>query len=120
MGSSKDASHVYGCRAWNRLDGIMFETLKRFLLKDGSFNPQIDWPGMTAHFNETFEPTYLANMFTLDLLTEIHMPGLSIGMDGRPADHIKLSEEQLMVMNGAESESFRALCQLADKSKVSF
>ncbi|KAH9814529.1 hypothetical protein DFH28DRAFT_849851, partial [Melampsora americana] len=104
----EDEKHVYGARTWNRLDDIMYDALKRFVV-NGNFRTQIDWPTMTAYFSENFEATRLANIFTLDMLSEIHIPGLSRGLNGLVQEQVDLPEKESWLMNAPATESFRAL-----------
>ncbi|EGF97066.1 uncharacterized protein MELLADRAFT_88314 [Melampsora larici-populina 98AG31] len=83
--------HSYGDRAWNRLDNLMFTSLKRFLT------------------NSEFEEKKLAALFMLDLLTETHQPGLTIGLNGLVLDHVNIDNVKLMKMNAPATESFWAL-----------
>ncbi|KAH9806979.1 hypothetical protein DFH28DRAFT_939890 [Melampsora americana] len=86
----------------------MYEALKRFVV-NGNFRTQIDWPTMTAYFSKNFEATRLANIFTLDMLSEIHIPGLSRGLNGLVQEQVDLPEKESWLMNAPATESFRAL-----------
>ncbi|KAH9806939.1 hypothetical protein DFH28DRAFT_918416 [Melampsora americana] len=100
--------HVYGARAWNRLDDLMYEALKKFV-SHGNFNTQIDWPRMTSYFSENFEAGRLANMFTMDMLSEIHVPSLSRGLNGLVQEQVDLPDKEEWLLNAPATESFRAL-----------
>ncbi|KAH9806755.1 hypothetical protein DFH28DRAFT_940409 [Melampsora americana] len=100
--------HVYGARAWNRLDDLMYDALKKFV-SNGNFITRIDWPTMTSYFSQNFEATRLANVFTLDMLSEIHVPGLSRGLNGLVQEQVDLPEKESWLMNAPATESFRAL-----------
>ncbi|KAH9807317.1 hypothetical protein DFH28DRAFT_1139527 [Melampsora americana] len=47
--------------------------------------------------------------FMLDLLTETHRPGLSLGLDGCVMDHVQVDSVKLFKLNSPAMESFRAL-----------
>ncbi|KAH9806895.1 hypothetical protein DFH28DRAFT_1141220 [Melampsora americana] len=100
--------HVYGARAWNRLDDLMYEALKKFVT-NGNFNTQIDWPWMTSFFSENFEAARLANFFTMDMLSEIHIPSLSRGLNGLVQEQVDLPDKEDWLLNAPATESFRAL-----------
>ncbi|KAH9807366.1 hypothetical protein DFH28DRAFT_848207, partial [Melampsora americana] len=100
--------HVYGARAWNRLDDLMYDALKRFV-SNGNFRTQIDWPTMTSYFSENFEAGRLANCFTLDMLSEIHIPSLSRGLNGLVQEQVELPDKENWLQNAPATESFRAL-----------
>ncbi|KAH9814525.1 hypothetical protein DFH28DRAFT_894685, partial [Melampsora americana] len=104
----EDQMHVYGARAWNRLDDLMYDALKRFV-NNGNFITKIDWPTMTSFFSENFEAARLANVFTLDMLSEIHIPGLSRGLNGLVQEQVDLPEKESWIKNAPATESFRAL-----------
>ncbi|KAH9806784.1 hypothetical protein DFH28DRAFT_222451 [Melampsora americana] len=81
--------HVFGGRAWNRLDAHLFGILQDFVTPAGRFKRNINWPEMTSRFNREFDQPTLAKLFTLDLQTEVVVPGLSRGLNGqvmRPVD----------------------------------
>ncbi|KAH9807071.1 hypothetical protein DFH28DRAFT_1140396 [Melampsora americana] len=101
--------HVFGARAWNRMDDLMYCALKRFLNHNGSMRQEIDWPTMTDYFSRKFEASNLAHMFTLDLLMETHRPGLSRGVNGLVAPHVKLADQELWLIDGPTTQSFRAI-----------
>ncbi|EGF97282.1 uncharacterized protein MELLADRAFT_70094 [Melampsora larici-populina 98AG31] len=101
--------HSYGDQAWNRLDNLMFTSLKRFLTNSGQFNTRIKWNEMTNHFHQEFEEKKLEALFMLDLLTETRRPGLTIGLDGLVLDHVNIDNVKLMKMNAPATESFRVL-----------
>ncbi|KAH9814523.1 hypothetical protein DFH28DRAFT_1127573 [Melampsora americana] len=105
----KGEKHVFGARAWNRLDDLMFRALKRFLNHNGSIKHEIDWPSMTDYFSRKFEASNLAYMFTLDLLMETHRPGLSRGINGLVAPHVKLVDQEMWLIDGPTTQSFRAI-----------
>ncbi|KAH9806890.1 hypothetical protein DFH28DRAFT_940092 [Melampsora americana] len=105
----KGEKHVFGARAWNRLDDLMFRALKRFLNHNGSIKHEIDWPSMTDYFSRKFEASNLAHMFTLDLLMETHRPGLSRGINGLVAPHVKLVDQEMWLIDGPTTQSFRAI-----------
>ncbi|KAH9806792.1 hypothetical protein DFH28DRAFT_1141596 [Melampsora americana] len=111
----EDEKHVYGARAWNRLDDIMYDALKRFVV-NGNFRTQIDWPTMTAYFSENFEATRLANIFTLDMLSEIHIPGLSRGLNGLVQEQVDLPEKESWLMNAPATEG-RSMYPEADVNR---
>ncbi|EGF97089.1 uncharacterized protein MELLADRAFT_88118 [Melampsora larici-populina 98AG31] len=104
-----DTPHSYGLRAWNRLDKLMFQSMKRFLTESGQFNMKIEWSSMTKHFHEEFEEKKLAGYFMLDMLTETHRPGLSIGLNGLVLDHVFIDTAKLMKMNAPATETFQSL-----------
>ncbi|KAH9806739.1 hypothetical protein DFH28DRAFT_940602 [Melampsora americana] len=103
-----DKRHVYGARAWNRLDDLMFDALKKFV-SNGNFRTQIDWPWMTSYFSENFEAARLANFFTMDMLSEIHIPSLSRGFNGLVQEQVDLPDKEEWLLNAPATESFRAL-----------
>ncbi|EGG07547.1 uncharacterized protein MELLADRAFT_85627 [Melampsora larici-populina 98AG31] len=87
---AQEGAHVFGAQAWNRLDDLMFTSLQMFLQ---------EWDLMK-----------LAGLFMLDLLTETHRPGLSLGINGLVMDHVNIEKTLLKLkLNGPETESFRAL-----------
>ncbi|KAH9806783.1 hypothetical protein DFH28DRAFT_837517, partial [Melampsora americana] len=104
----EDEMHVYGARAWNRLDDLMYDALKQFV-RNGNFITKIDWPTMTSYFSENFEASRLANLFTLDMLSEIHIPSLSRGLNGLVQEQVDLPDKESWLMNAPATESFRAL-----------
>ncbi|KAH9806932.1 hypothetical protein DFH28DRAFT_852696, partial [Melampsora americana] len=89
----KGEKHVFGAPAWNRLDDLMYRALKKFL----------------NHNGRKFEASNLAHMFTLDLLMETHRPGLSRGINGLVAPHVKLADQELWLIDGPTTQSFRAI-----------
>ncbi|KAH9807157.1 hypothetical protein DFH28DRAFT_916912 [Melampsora americana] len=72
----------YGRRAWNRMDNHMFKTLRKFMTDDGDFVEDIDWPTMTATFQEEFSTVKIAHLLVLDMQCEICLPGLSRSLTG--------------------------------------
>ncbi|KAH9807144.1 hypothetical protein DFH28DRAFT_939272 [Melampsora americana] len=104
-----DDPHVFGARAWNRLDELMFRSLKMFITDAGTFRKDIQWSDMTRHFYTEFDVKKLASLYMLDILTETHRPGLSLGIDGQTLDHIKVKDEMVTKLNHPLSEPFRAL-----------
>ncbi|KAH9806764.1 hypothetical protein DFH28DRAFT_1141641 [Melampsora americana] len=102
-------AHVFGARAWNRLDELMFRSLKMFVTDAGTFKNDIRWSEMTRHFYNEFDVKKLAGLYMLDLLTETHRPGLSLGIDGRVMEHIRVKDDQVVKLNDPLSETFRAL-----------
>ncbi|KAH9807148.1 hypothetical protein DFH28DRAFT_916943, partial [Melampsora americana] len=72
----------YGRRAWNRMDNHMFKTLRKFMTADGDFVEDIDWPTMTATFQEEFSTVKIAHLLVLDMQCEICLPGLSRSLTG--------------------------------------
>ncbi|KAH9806852.1 hypothetical protein DFH28DRAFT_1090609 [Melampsora americana] len=107
----KDEPHSFECRAWNRLDDLMYRSLGKFVGDDGRFKPQskVNWNDMTDYFREEFSVKKLAPMFMLDLLSETHRPGLSLGLDGRVMGHVEVESNKLFKLNSPAMESFRAL-----------
>ncbi|KAH9806879.1 hypothetical protein DFH28DRAFT_940100 [Melampsora americana] len=107
----KDEPHPFGARAWNRLDDLMYRSLRRFIDENGRFKPQsrVNWNDMTLYFQEEFSVKKLAPMFMLDLLSETHRPGLSLGLDGRVMHHVEVESVKLYKLNSPAMESFRAL-----------
>ncbi|KAH9806828.1 hypothetical protein DFH28DRAFT_1141503 [Melampsora americana] len=104
-----DEQHKFGDRAWNRLDELMFKTLKMFITDSGQFRKDIKWSEMTKVFYTDFDVKKMAGLFMLDLLSETHKPGLSLGLKGLVLDHVELKDGELKKMNGPENQSFRAL-----------
>ncbi|KAH9806701.1 hypothetical protein DFH28DRAFT_940756 [Melampsora americana] len=107
----KDEPHAFGARAWNRLDDLMYRSLRRFVGDDGRFKPQsrVNWDSMTAYFQEEFALKKLAPLFMLDLLSETHRPGLSLGLEGLVMGHVEVESVKLYKLNSPAMESFRAL-----------
>ncbi|EGG01255.1 uncharacterized protein MELLADRAFT_67208 [Melampsora larici-populina 98AG31] len=105
----EDKKHVFGCRAWNRLDSLMHRALKRFITENGDFRNDIDWPALTGYFSRKFDPTNIAQAFTLDLMMEMQRPGLSRGLNGLVQPHVKLEDSEKWLMDGPATQSFRAL-----------
>ncbi|KAH9807130.1 hypothetical protein DFH28DRAFT_1089987 [Melampsora americana] len=104
-----DEPHVFGARAWNRLDELMFNSLKMFVTDAGTFKQDIKWSDMTRHFYVEFDVKKLAALYMLDLLTETHRPGLSLGIEGQVMDHIRVKDDLIVKMNDPMSEPFRAI-----------
>ncbi|KAH9806762.1 hypothetical protein DFH28DRAFT_940414 [Melampsora americana] len=104
-----DEGHVFGARAWNRLDELMFRSLKMFVTEAGTFKNDIKWSEMTRHFYLEFDVKKLAGLYMLDLLTETHRPGLTLGIDGRVMEHIRVKDDLVVKLNDPMSEPFRAL-----------
>ncbi|KAH9806650.1 hypothetical protein DFH28DRAFT_1142564, partial [Melampsora americana] len=102
-------AHVFGARAWNRLDELMFSSLRLFVTDAGTFRSDIKWADMTKHFYVEFDVKKLAGLFMLDLLTETHRPGLSVGLNGQVMEHIRVKDEHILKMNDPLSETFRAM-----------
>ncbi|KAH9811482.1 hypothetical protein DFH28DRAFT_1130653 [Melampsora americana] len=108
---TKDEPHACDARAWNRLDDLMYRSLAKFIGEDGRFKPQsrVNWESMTEYFREEFAVKKLAPLFMLDLLSETHRPGLSLGLEGRVMDHVEVESAKLYQLNSPAMESFRAL-----------
>ncbi|KAH9806859.1 hypothetical protein DFH28DRAFT_918966, partial [Melampsora americana] len=107
----KNEPHPFGARAWNRLDDLMYRSLRKFISEEGRFKPQsrVNWDDMTLYFQDEFSVKKLAPMFMLDLLSETHRPGLSLGADGRVMHHVEVESVKLYKLNSPAMESFRAL-----------
>ncbi|KAH9806883.1 hypothetical protein DFH28DRAFT_940088 [Melampsora americana] len=108
---TREEPHPFGARAWNRLDDLMYRSLGKFISPDGHFKPQsrVNWDNMTEYFQKEFSVKTLAPMFMLDLLTETHRPGLSLGLDGCVMNHIEVDSVKSFRLNSPAMESFRAL-----------
>ncbi|KAH9807192.1 hypothetical protein DFH28DRAFT_1089887 [Melampsora americana] len=104
-----DEQHVFGARAWNRLDQLMFDSLKMFITDAGTFKRDIKWSEMTRHFYLNFDVKKLAGLYMLDILTETHRPGLSVGINGLVMDQIELKDDQLVKLNDPTSQTFRSM-----------
>ncbi|KAH9814516.1 hypothetical protein DFH28DRAFT_894850, partial [Melampsora americana] len=105
----KDKPHVFGDRAWNRLDALMHQALSKFLNHNGDFRTDINWPSATSFFSSKFDTVHLAHVFTLDVLMETHFPGLSRSIDGSVAPHVNLEDKEKWDIDGPATESFKAL-----------
>ncbi|KAH9806937.1 hypothetical protein DFH28DRAFT_939964 [Melampsora americana] len=105
----KDKPHVFGDRAWNRLDALMHQALSKFLNHNGTFRTDINWPSATSFFSSKFDTVHLAHVFTLDVLMETHFPGLSRSIDGSVAPHVNLEDKEKWDIDGPATESFKAL-----------
>ncbi|EGG01254.1 uncharacterized protein MELLADRAFT_67210 [Melampsora larici-populina 98AG31] len=102
--------HVFGDRAWARLDNHVYCVLRKFM-NGHKFATDIRWPQMTSIFTQEFDFPVIAKLFTLDLFTEFGAPKCSRGINGLVVNEvdIKSKTKQDWDPYAPHSESFRRI-----------
>ncbi|KAH9806634.1 hypothetical protein DFH28DRAFT_941259 [Melampsora americana] len=99
--------HVYGERAWNRLDNNMFKCLQSYITPGGRFRRNIKWADMVSTYFKNFRLDKLSHMFVLDMGSEVLMPRTSRGLNGSICPTVSLPDVTKMKITAPDSEPLR-------------
>ncbi|KAH9806934.1 hypothetical protein DFH28DRAFT_939961 [Melampsora americana] len=99
--------HVYGERAWNRLDNNMFKCLQSYITPGGRFRRNIKWADMVSTYFKNFRLDKLSHMYVLDMGSEVLMPRTSRGLNGSICPTVSLPDVTKMKITAPDSEPLR-------------
>ncbi|KAH9807320.1 hypothetical protein DFH28DRAFT_1139530 [Melampsora americana] len=99
--------HVYGERAWSRLDNNMFKCLQSYVTPGGRFRRNIKWSDMVSNYFKTFRLDKISHMYVLDMGSEVLMPRTSRGLNGSICPTVSLPDVTKMKITAPDSEPLR-------------
>jgi hypothetical protein len=106
--------HVYGARAWNRLDNHIFKILKDFLNNKGRFDENLSFDEMTEKFSNEINSSTIADLFVLDLQSEIFTPGYSRKPDGSVAPEVDIKKDAPVDALAPCTQEFREIWAITE------